>query len=63
MVLLKPAYVVVRVQVKPAAGMGFVGTGAGWTSPTRTVPVCHPTHGYRYLVPENLESPGMDFEI
>ena len=25
-------------------GTGFVGTGAGWTSPTRAVPVCHPTH-------------------
>src|SRR5882762_5876795 len=25
-------------------GTGFVGTGVGWTSPTRAVPVCHPTH-------------------
>ena len=31
------------VQVKHAMGMGFVGTGAGWTSPTCAIPVCHPT--------------------
>ena len=30
----KPAYVL---------GTGFMGTGLGWTSPTHTVPVCHPT--------------------
>src|SRR5882762_11101481 len=27
--------------------MGFAGMGAGWTSPTRAVPVCHPTNGGR----------------
>ena len=34
----KPTYVL---------GTGFVGTGLGWTSPTRTVPVCHPTSAAR----------------
>ena len=24
-------------------GVGFVGTGAGWTLPTHAVPVCHPS--------------------
>jgi len=33
----------VRVQVKTAAGYGFAGMGAGWTSPTRTIPMCHPS--------------------
>ena len=32
----------VQVRVKHAAGTGFAGMGAGWTSPTRAVPVCHP---------------------
>jgi len=26
-------------------GMGFAGTGPGWTSPTRARPVCHPSQG------------------
>jgi len=34
----------VQVQVKPAVGVGFMGTGVGWTTPTHTVPVYHPTH-------------------
>jgi len=25
-----------------SVGTGFVGAGAGWTSPTCTVPMCHP---------------------
>ena len=32
----------VWVQVKHTAGMGFAGTGVGWTSPTHAIPVCHP---------------------
>jgi len=28
----------VQVQVKHTMGMGFVGTGAGWTLPTRVPP-------------------------
>jgi len=32
----------VRVRVKPAMGTGFAGTGAGWTSHTHPVPMCHP---------------------
>src|SRR5882762_10648574 len=34
---------VVQVRVKHAVGMGFVGTGVGWTSPTHAIPMCHPT--------------------
>ena len=41
-VLQKPAYVVVQIWVKPVTGMGFMGTGAGWTLSTHTIPVCHP---------------------
>ena len=33
----------VWVQVKPTVGVGFTGTGAGWTMPTHTIPMCHPT--------------------
>ena len=38
-VLQKPAYVTVWVQVKPAEGTGFTGTGVGWTLPTHTIPI------------------------
>ena len=45
MVLPKTRRFTVRVQVKHAAGMGFVGTGVGWTLPTCAIPVCHPNNG------------------
>ena len=41
-VLPKTCGFAVWVQVKHAAGMDFAGTGAGWTSLTCAVPVCHP---------------------
>jgi len=27
-------------------GMGFAGTGMGWATRTRAIPMCHPTHGH-----------------
>ena len=31
-------------------GTGFVGTGPGWTSPTRARPVCHPNADEPYAM-------------
>src|SRR5882762_3769799 len=42
-VLPKTHRFTVWVQVKHAAGTGFVGMGAGWTLPTHAIPVCHPS--------------------
>ena len=44
MVLPKTRRFTVQVRVKHATGMGFAGTGAGWTSPTHAVPMCHPRY-------------------
>ena len=33
---------VAKTHICCGVGTGFVGTGAGWTSPTRAVPMCHP---------------------
>jgi len=38
----KPTGKTVRVCTCTHTGMGFTGTGPGWTLPTRAIPVCHP---------------------
>ena len=43
-VLSKTHRFAVQVQVKHAVGMGFAGTGVGWTSLTHAVPMCHPSY-------------------
>src|SRR5882762_10037847 len=40
----------VWVQVNPAAGMVFAGTGVGWTSPTHAIPMCHPSGVGRFVI-------------
>ena len=43
-VLLKTHMWAVQVCTCTCTGMGFMGTGLGWTLPTHTVPMCHPNY-------------------
>src|SRR5882762_6858246 len=42
-VLRKPTYVKCGFWTHICTGVGFTGTGAGWTLPTCAIPMCHPS--------------------
>ena len=57
-----PRVHVVWVCTHTRMGTGFAGTGVGWTSRTRTIPVCHPMYekGVVMKTPSHPEGKHLD---